>query len=224
MRFRKTILAITLVFFSVLFYVSARAQQPVPAVTVYKQVDLGVSAVYIPCENPVPTPTTPPVPPCTAYPTNVPTHPDPIHIDHEYNLSGRNLPANTDVIIVGCVNTDKGARCTSGDTALDAQLNNAAGDRMDPDPTYQFKVLNNPVKTTATGTLENVIARSFTPDFTYHSFKGYYLTNAGTTVSPTVASSEAVITPQGQQQQRLLLPTPTSPPSVGFSFGFVLGN
>ncbi len=215
MTVRKVILGLVVIVFGILSYATSRAQNTTSATPVNKNVSLEINTAYIPCENPTATAANSAPPPCIAYPTDISTHPDPSHIDHELGLSAQNLPPNTDVIIVGCITTAAGARCTSGDANLDAQLNSAAGgDRMNPDPSYQFKALENPVKTTDTGTLEDVIVRSYTPQITSHFFRGYYVsTDNTTTTTPSVSPSQPSITPAGQQQGQVTFP-PSPPPQI----------
>jgi len=150
-------------------------------------IELSVINAYQPCEDP--DRTDPPL--CIPYPAAVANHPDPTKLDHELGLVTNNLPQNTDIYIVGCINTTQGARCTTGDASLDSMLNNIpGGDQMNPDPSYEFKALENPKKTDADGVLEGVIVRSFTQQLTSHYFNAYYIVQSVQNTPIPVGSSD----------------------------------
>ncbi len=165
----KKIFIFLVIFFSIFFFLTTIRAQETPSGTKSEPAELSIYAMYPRCEDPTSTF-------CVPYPTDVPNHPDQSNIDHEFGLSGENLPANTDIYIAGCINTDAGARCTTGDTNLDNLLNSyPGGDVMSPDASHQFKALENPKKTDETGYLDGVIVRSYTPQATTHFFNGYYI-------------------------------------------------
>lgn len=132
-------------------------------------IDLDIEAIYQPCENPNHEL-------CVPYPTNLP-HPESSKQDHEFGLISEGLPSNTDYYIVGCINTENGAKCTTGNSQLDNFLNSFnGGDVLTKDPTYEFKALENPKKSDNQGTLQ-IVVRSYTPYSTSHFFKAYRLIN-----------------------------------------------
>lgn len=181
------------------------AQEPSTTQVKSEPIELLVDAIYTPCEDPSSLL-------CTLYPADVTDHPDPANKNHEFGLIADNLPTNTDIYIAGCINTNQGVRCTTGNPTLDNLLNSVpGGDQMNPDPTHQFKALQNPVKTNASDELKNIIVRSFTPQATTHFFNAYYLSQAAitTTPNPEVTGSDASSIQQGQIDEfEKLTPTP----------------
>jgi len=188
---RKIVVALLLIFGSIGFWLvnSSLAQENTKIMVKSEPVELDVIALYIPCEDPSD-------PMCEPYPENT-AHVDPTNPDHELRLENEGFPANTDIYIVGCINTNSGIHCTTGSEALDEMLNNLpGGDTMIPDPSYQFKALQNPVKTDENGNL-SVIVRSFTAQVTSHIFNAYLVheeDNAPTTmaIQPSVTPEEAL--------------------------------
>lgn len=205
MKMKKIFIGLFLFFVSVFFITKIFAQEDLNTQVKSELIEFNYDAIYIPCEDPG-------VPLCVPYPTNVSVHPDPLHVDHEFGISTSGLPANTDVYIVGCIDTANGIHCTTGDTALDDFLNNIpGGDQMSPDSSHQFKALQNPIKTDANGDLTNVIVRSYTPLATNHYFNGYYISDVEITptpiVSPTIVGSDLTIK-QSTIDFEKLSPTP----------------
>jgi len=206
----KKILSISLIILInlVLFSFPVFAQESTDVKS--EAIEFNIDAIYQPCENPSNSL-------CVPYPSTVANHPNPVHIDHEFGLSAEGLPVNTNVYIVGCINTAEGARCTTGDVNLDNLLNNIpGGDQMNADPTHEFKALENPKKTDAGGNLTNVIVRSYTPQSTSHFFNGYYITKAGN--SPTlavtpIASNDDLTIKQTSIEFQQATPSPTIRPS-----------
>jgi hypothetical protein len=148
-------------------------------------IEMNIDALYIPCEDPAD-------PDCQPFPAGA-QHPVPAKQDHEIQLSTSNLPPNTNVYLVSCVNTVSGTKCTTGNPTHDAFLNGIpGGDFMDPDPAHEFKALQNPATTNASGEL-SVIVRSYTPSVTSHIFNGYLVENQDT--SPTIITKNLSITP-----------------------------
>jgi len=176
-------------------------------------IELNIDAIYQPCEDPADSL-------CVTYPTNVANHPDPVHIDHEFGLSAEELPANTDVYIVGCIDTADGARCTTGNTNLDNLLNNIpGGDQMNADPTHELKVLENPKKTDAGGKLNSVIVRSYTAQSTSHFFNGYYITKTGanpTSAVTPIANNNDLTVKQTSIEFQIATPSPIVRPKIKF--------
>ena len=197
-----------------LFFLFTNAKAQDTAGIKSEPVELGIYAIYAPCEDPSSTF-------CVPYPTDVPNHPDQINKDHELGLFAENLPANADIYIAGCINTIDGARCTTGNTVFDNLLNSYnSGDVMSPDPSHQFKALENPKKTDKTGLLDKVIVRSYTSQATTHFFNGYYIDNGNLeeiNISPSPQTTPEVFLGGMQQGELdLVTPTPTSLPLRDF--------
>jgi hypothetical protein len=163
----KKILVGIFLFFLTIFFVFKISAQETGEKLKSEPISFSIEAIYKPCEDETD-------PNCVDYPVNT-DHPDPLNEDHEFGLYADGLPANTDIYIVGCITTEVGAHCTSGDQNIDNLLNSYPGDQMVADPNYQFKALKNPVKTDSNGVLENIIVRSFTASATTHSFLAYYI-------------------------------------------------
>jgi len=155
-------------------------------------VPLDIVAVYQPCEDPED-------PDCVPYPSNISNHPDPSRKDHEMGLYAEGLPPSKDIYIIGCILTDNGPRCTTGQEDLDNLLNSyPGGDILAKDSSHEFKALQNPIKTNTNGILENVIIRSYTPQATLHFFYAIYLEQTRTGAGD--ANLFLSITPAGLQQ------------------------
>lgn len=176
-------------FLAALFLLSGsliKAQENNTVMVKSEAIELDVISIYVPCEDPLD-------PNCEPYPEST-VHPDPSSPDHELGLSNEGFPPNTDVYVVGCINTSSGIHCTTGSEELDEMLNNLpGGDAMIPDPSYQFKALNNPVKTDENGNL-SVIVRSYTAQVTSHIFNAYLVHEENTT--PTTIAIVPSITPE----------------------------
>lgn len=89
--------------------------------------------------------------------------------DHVAKVAGSGFPVGKDIYIVGCISTDGGIRCTSGDSQIDEHLNEI-GFVTNPFPGYEFKSQTNPIRS-QDGSIE-VILRSATPKSEDHSFFG----------------------------------------------------
>ena len=184
----KFFIELVLMFVALFFLNSSliKAQESNTVMVKSEAIELDVASIYIPCEDPLD-------PNCEPYPENT-VHPDPANPDHELGLSNQGFPPNTDVYLVGCINTGSGIHCTTGSQELDEMLNNLpGGDTMIPDPSYQFKALTNPVKTDENGNL-SVIVRSFTPQVTSHIFNAYLVYEENT--SPTSVAITPLVTPE----------------------------
>ncbi len=173
-------------------------------------IELDIDSIYIPCEDPS-------LPFCVPYPASIPLHPDPAHLDHEMGLLGEGFPPNTDIYIVGCIHSSTGIKCTTGDQNLDTLLNNIpGGNQMGPDPSHQFKALQNPMRSDADGNLPTIIVRSFTPDSTYHFFYAYYLTDSSQPAQEINSKTDLPIEFKTINQTDIALitvtPIPTKPP------------
>lgn len=168
-------------------------------------IELDITAIYIPCENPAD-------PICQPYPDNV-THPDPANVDHELYLENEGFPPNTEVYITGCINTNSGIHCTTGDEGLDTMLNSLpGGDTMIPDLSYQFKALHNPVRTDQNGNL-SIIVRSFTPQVTSHTFNAYLVYDQDN-IPTSIAVGPSVTPDSAIHLQTFANLTPTRTPIV----------
>jgi len=165
--------------------------------------ELNIDALYVPCEDPASEL-------CVPFPEGG-VHPVANAADHEIGLSADGFPANTDVYIVGCVDTLNGSQCTTGESSLDNRLNGiAGGDSLGASATHQFKAAQNPVKSDANG-LVSVIARSYTPETVGHFFNAYYLQD----VSTQMIGKSISITPEEAlhlQDFSVASPTPAALP------------
>jgi len=123
---------------------------------------------------------------CLDYPTDT-AHPDPSNLEHEFKLSASGLPANKNIYIVGCVQTDSNLACTAGNDTVDDKVR-SLGFQIEKDPVHEFAVLGgNPVQALADGSVSTII-RSYTAANTAHSFFAIY----ETPISETGGSSSSV--------------------------------
>jgi len=163
-------------------------------------VELNIDAIYMPCEDPANAL-------CVPFPTGG-VHPVAAKHDHEMGLSADGFPANTDVYIVGCIDTLTTSKCTTGDPALDTLLNSMpGGDTMTADSTHHFKAVQNPVKSDANGAI-SVIIRSFTPQVVDHFFNAYFTEDQD--LSAKATGKNITVTPEeALHLQDFSIATPT---------------
>lgn len=89
--------------------------------------------------------------------------------DHVAKVAGSSFPVGKEIYIVGCISTNDGISCTSGEAEIDSRLTEI-GFVTNPFPGHEFKALTNPVLS-RDGKVE-VILRSATPRGEDHSFFG----------------------------------------------------
>lgn len=89
--------------------------------------------------------------------------------DHIAKVAGSGFPVGKDIYIVGCISTNTGIHCTSGDANIDKRLKEI-GFTTNSFSGHEFKAENNPVRS-QDGKVE-VILRSATPRGEDHSFFG----------------------------------------------------
>jgi hypothetical protein len=204
--FKKICLLLVFLFLGLFLVIKApflKAQENGLTKVKSEAIPLEQSAFYVPCEDPDD-------PSCVPFPENT-AHPDPANKDHETLLSNIGFPPNTEVYIVGCINTDNGPFCTTGSQSLDRELNNIpGGDTLNNHPTYQFKAATNPAKSDAEGNLE-VIVRSYTPQVTGHFYNAYVVNEQN--LNPTSIGIGPSVTPEESLHlETFIQETPTPVP------------
>jgi len=108
--------------------------------------------------------------PCLIFPDNINSLFDG-KTDHVALIEGTGFPENRDIFIVGCISTDSGIKCTTGDDNLNRQVNDLGFTVADGrDYGYVFKAAENPTRVRE-GKV-SVIVRSYTPTSQNHLFFG----------------------------------------------------
>ena len=190
------------------FWYSGSSQAQTPNLVKIKSeaIELNVDAILMPCENPADSL-------CAEFPVGG-THPDPNNHNHEFLISNGGFLPNTDIYIVGCINTPRGTKCTTGESNLDTLLNSLpGGDIMNKDRLYEFKAVANPVRSDNSGEI-SVIVRSYTERITTHMFNAYYIDEQD--LSVTTTSTKAFVTPrEALHLETFSQSTPTPRPVTG---------